>query len=182
MMMTRRSERMARPLQMTAGMQVQSAIASRLAYGRVCAQLSCMILHALTLQHLSQPAQRGGRSPPLLHRCHCCLVVARRPVRQCAFDGRPESCVHARLKVGPLRRLLPHCSATRYARHHADATRGWLRGGSTSCAPGRRSHKTLPTLSAHCLWGAQRASPPLASAGALSDRGRHSSPASDIPM
>ena len=46
MMMTRRSERMARPLQMTAGMQVHSAIASRPAYGRVCAQISCLILHA----------------------------------------------------------------------------------------------------------------------------------------
>ena len=63
MMMTRRSERMARPLQMTAGMQVQSAIASRPAYGRVCAQLSCLILHARTLQHLSQPAARRPFAP-----------------------------------------------------------------------------------------------------------------------
>ena len=63
MMMTRRSERMARPLQMTAGMQVQSAIASRPAYGRVRAQLSCLILHARTLQHLSQPAARRPFAP-----------------------------------------------------------------------------------------------------------------------
>ena len=38
MMMTRRSERMARPLQMTAGMQVQSAIASRPAYAAASAR------------------------------------------------------------------------------------------------------------------------------------------------
>ena len=46
---------MARPSQMAPRMQVQSAIASPPACGRVCAHLSCLVLHARTLR-LSQPA------------------------------------------------------------------------------------------------------------------------------
>ena len=67
MMLTRRAERMARPWQMASGMQVQSTVASAPACGRVCMQLSCLILHERTwpppLDQL-----RGDRSPPLLRR------------------------------------------------------------------------------------------------------------------
>ena len=48
MMLTRRAERMARPWQMASGMQVQSTVASVPTCGRVCMQLSCLVLHACT--------------------------------------------------------------------------------------------------------------------------------------
>jgi len=44
-------------------MQVQSDIASRPACGRVCAQLSCLVLRPRTLRHLSQPAARRPFAP-----------------------------------------------------------------------------------------------------------------------
>ena len=71
-------------------MQVQSAIASRPAYGRVCAQLSCLILHARTLQHLSL-------NEPHAVRPHCCTAVtaaSQPPAGQCGNAhsmGAPKS-------------------------------------------------------------------------------------------
>ena len=159
MMMTRRSERMARPLQMTAGMQVQSAIASRPAYGRVCAQLSCMILHALTLQHLSQPAARRPFAPTAAPRL---LLPRSRPqasaamrirwaprnLRARASQGRtiaaspatlfrdpvrspPRGC-HARLVARWLDQL---CPGAPFAQDTADSQRALPLGRSESLPP-----------------------------------------------
>jgi hypothetical protein len=101
MMVSRGAERMSRPSQMEPRMQVQSAIASRPACSRVCAQLSCLVLHARTLRPpLNQP--RGDRSPPPLHRCPCCLAIAGRPLRPRALDGRAGIRAHVRAAVGPI--------------------------------------------------------------------------------
>ena len=159
MMMTRRSERMARPLQMTAGMQVQSAIASRPAYGRVCAQLSCLILHALTLQHLSQPAARRPFAPTaaplsLLPRSRPQASAAMRirwaprNLRARASQGRtiaaspatlfrdpvrspPRGC-HARLVARWLDQL---CPGAPFAQDTADSQRALPLGRSESLPP-----------------------------------------------
>ena len=108
MMVSRCAERMARPSHMAPRMQVQSAIASRPACGRVCAQLSCLVLHARTLRPpLNQP--RGDRSPPPLHRCHCCLVIAGGPLRPRALDGRAGIRAHVRAAVGPIGAATSSC-------------------------------------------------------------------------
>ena len=131
MMVRRGAERMARPSQMAPRMQVQSAIASPPACGRVCAHLSCLVLHARTLRPpLNQP--RGGRSPPPLHRCPCCLAIAGRPLRPGALDGRARIRAHVRAAVGPIGAATSLCRplprpGTRGRREVA--ARGWQAAG-----------------------------------------------------
>lgn len=110
MMMTRRSERMSRPSRMAPGMQVQSAIASAPACGRVCTQLSCLILHAPRLASTTPAAQR-----PFTPACcaadtaasqpsagHCVSMRARRVRRNPRARAPRTGPIGARRPIGAL--------------------------------------------------------------------------------
>ena len=104
MMVSRGAERMSRPSQMEPRMQVQSAIASRPACGRVCAQLSCLVLHARTLRHLSQPAARRPFAPAA---APLSLAASQSLAGRCGHArsmGAPESARTCARRLGPLGR------------------------------------------------------------------------------
>ena len=119
MMVSRGAERMARPSQMAPRMQVQSAIASPPACGRVCAHLSCLVLHARTLRHLSQPAARRPFAPAA---APLSLAASQSLAGRCGDArsmGAPESARTCARRLGPLGRRrahMPPSAATRYAR------------------------------------------------------------------
>ena len=144
MMVSRCAERMARPSHMAPRMQVQSAIASRPACGRVCAQLLPGTARTHAAASLNRPGS-GDRSPPPLHRCHCCLAIAGRPLRPRALDGRAGIRAHVRAAVGPIGAATSSCRplprpGTRGRREVAGArvASGW--SGSGESASGAAFH------------------------------------------
>ena len=138
MMVSRCAERMARPSHMAPRMQVQSAIASRPACGRVCAQLLPGTARTHAAASLNRPGS-GDRSPPPLHRCHCCLAIAGRPLRPRALDGRAGIRAHVRAAVGPIGAATSSCRplprpGTRGRREVAGArvASGWSGSGESA--------------------------------------------------
>ena len=111
-MMTRRAERMARPSQMAPGMQVQSTVASAPACGRVCTQLSFLILHSRAALRL--PTSCAATVHP-----RCCAADT-------AVSQPPAGhCVNARSTVAP-----------EFARTCAQGRTNW--GTSSSCRSSAR--------------------------------------------
>ena len=113
MLVSRGAERMARPSQIAPRMQVQSAIASPPACGRVCAQLSCLVLHARTLRPPLSTSRAADVRP---RRCTAVTAASQSLAGRCGHarsTGAPESARTGARRLGPLGRRQAHAALFR---------------------------------------------------------------------